>query len=185
MFIWISLLFVSTASHAQTTLEYINKNVAYAQELMRETQIPASIILAVAIHESAAGTSKIARYLNNHFGVKGANHSKKIKSAYKGYPSIQDSYDHFVGFIQRKNNYNHLFNEYDADDYQGWAKGIQNGGYAHSKLWSSKVIALIEKYELFKYDDKTRSGQYLQAVLPKVNLTGKKPPKTTKLIAIN
>lgn len=183
MFIWICLLFAGTASHAQTTLQYINKNVAYAQELMRETHIPASIILAVAIHESAAGTSKIARYLNNHFGVKGQNHSKKIKSAYKGYPTVQDSYDHFVDFMQRKSSYNYLFEKYDTKDYKGWAKGIQNGGYAQSKLWSSKVIALIEKYDLYKYDD--RPAQYLQAVLPKVNITGKKQPKPTKLIAIN
>ena len=102
MFIWISLLFAAAASHAQTTLQYINNNVAYAQELMRENHIPASIILAVAIHESAAGTSKIAKYLNNHFGVKGKNSSKKIKSAYKGYSSVEDSYDHFVEVLQDK-----------------------------------------------------------------------------------
>lgn len=176
MFIWIGLLFTAAASQAQTTLHYINKNVAYAQTLMRENGIPASVILAVAIHESAAGTSKIARNLNNHFGVKGKNSSTKIKSAYKGYDSVQDSYDHFVGFIQRKSAYNHLFDKYDEDDYMGWVKGIQRGGYAQSSLWPSKVIALIKKYELFKYDHTPRqlakpaplskSSQYLNTVLP-------------------
>jgi flagellum-specific peptidoglycan hydrolase FlgJ len=164
MFIWISLFFTAATSHAQTTLQYINNNVAYAQELMRENQIPASIILAVAIHESAAGTSKIAKYLNNHFGVKGKNSSHKIKSAYKGYGSVEDSYDHFIEVLQNRGAFKSLFDKYGADNYIGWAKGIQRGGYAHSKLWSTKVIALIEKYELFKYDKKP--GQYLQAVLP-------------------
>jgi flagellum-specific peptidoglycan hydrolase FlgJ len=164
MFIWISLLFTATASRAQTTLQYINNNVAYAQELMRENQIPASIILAVAIHESAAGTSKIAKYLNNHFGVKGKNSSKEIKSAYKGYPSVEDSYDNFIEVLQNRAAFSRLFDKYGAGNYTGWAKGIQRGGYAHSKLWSAKVIALIEKYELFKYDKKPQ--QYLQAVLP-------------------
>jgi flagellum-specific peptidoglycan hydrolase FlgJ len=176
MFIWISLLCTAAVSQAQTTLHYINQNVAYAQTLMRENGIPASVILAVAIHESAAGTSKIARNLNNHFGVKGKNYSTKIKSAYKGYDSVQDSYDHFVGFIQRKSSYNHLFNKYDEDDYIGWVKGIQRGGYAQSTLWPSKVIALIKKYELFKYDHTPRqlskpvplskTSQYLNTVLP-------------------
>jgi flagellum-specific peptidoglycan hydrolase FlgJ len=163
-FIWISLLFAASVSHAQTTLQYINNNVAYAQQLMKENHIPASIILAVAIHESAAGTSKIAKYLNNHFGVKGKNSSHKIKSAYKEYTSVEDSYDHFIEVLQDKASFNRLFDKYDEEDYTDWAKGIQRGGYAHSKLWSSKVIALIEKYELFKYDKKP--GQYLQAVLP-------------------
>jgi len=171
MFIWISLLFTAASSQAQTTLHYINKNVAYAQTLMRENGIPASVILAVAIHESAAGTSKIARNLNNHFGVKGKNSSTKIKSAYKGYDSVEDSYDHFVGFMQHKSAFNHLFEKYDEDDYVDWVKGIQRGGYAQSKLWPAKVIALIKKYELFKYDKKpstynNKSIQYLNTVLP-------------------
>lgn len=182
-FIWVCLLFAAHTSNAQTTLQYINKNVAYAQELMRENRIPASVILAVAIHESAAGTSKIARYLNNHFGVKGKNSSKKIKSSYKGYESVQDSYDHFVGFIQDKSAFNKLFNQYQPDDYVGWAKGIQRGGYAQSRTWSSQVIALIEKYELFKYDE--RPGQYLEAVIPKVKIPVKKSSKSTKLLAEN
>lgn len=164
MFIWISLLFAATASHAQTTLQYIHNNVAYAQELMRENHVPASIILAVAIHESAAGTSKIAKYLNNHFGVKGKNSSKEIKSAYKGYSTVEDSYDHFIEVLQDRAAFSRLFNKYDEDDYMDWAKGIQRGGYAHSKLWSSKVIAVIKKYELFKYDKKP--VEYLNAVLP-------------------
>jgi flagellum-specific peptidoglycan hydrolase FlgJ len=163
-FICIGLLFTATASHAQATLQYINNNVAYAQELMKENRIPASIILAVAIHESAAGTSKIAKYLNNHFGVKGKNSSKDIKSAYKGYSSVEDSYDHFIEVLQNRASFNKLFQKYDEDDYIAWAKGIQKGGYAQSKLWSSKVIALIKKYELFKYDK--LPAEYLNAVLP-------------------
>lgn len=156
-FTWIFLLFAGTASHAQTTLQYIKSNVEYAQELMRANHIPASIILAVAIHESASGTSKIAHYLNNHFGVKGQNSSTKIKSAYKGYDSVEDSYDHFVGFMKDKAPFSHLFDKYDEEDYVDWAKGIQRGGYAHSKLWSAKVLAVIKKYELFKYDEKPES----------------------------
>lgn len=144
---------VSLASYAQTTRAYIEKNLPLAQELMKENHIPASIILGIAIHESAAGTSKIARYLNNHFGVKGENNSSKIKSAYKGYESVEDSYIHFIEFMHSRAVYSKLFEKYDEDDYLGWARGIQKGGYARSKAWASQVIGLIKKYELFKYDD--------------------------------
>ena len=38
---------------------------------MHESGVPASIVLAVAMHESANGNSHIAKKLNNQFGVKG------------------------------------------------------------------------------------------------------------------
>jgi len=146
-------LIISFNISAQTTLNYIQDNLQHAQELMRENHIPASIILAIAIHESAAGTSKIARYLNNHFGVKGSNSSTEIKSAYKDYNSVEDSYNHFIEFMHSRASFNKLFDKYSEDDYIGWARGIQRGGYAHSKTWASQVIALIKKYELFQYDE--------------------------------
>ena len=146
--------FISVAASAQTTTQtYIDNNLDKAKELMRINHIPASVILAIAIHESAAGTSKIAKYLNNHFGVKGANSSTKIRSAYKGYETVSDSYDHFIAFMHNRTAFSKLFDLHDQYDYLGWAKGIQRGGYAHSRMWSSQVINLIKKYQLYKYDD--------------------------------
>jgi flagellum-specific peptidoglycan hydrolase FlgJ len=144
---------LSLGSNAQTTREYIAENLPLAQELMRENNIPASVILGIAIHESASGTSKIARYMNNHFGVKGANNNSQIKSSYKDYESVEDSYLHFITFMHKRAAFQKLFDKYDKKDYMHWAKGIQKGGYAHSKTWASQVIGLIKKYELFKYDD--------------------------------
>lgn len=149
---------------AQSTEDYIAAHVAHAQELMRINQLPASIILAVAIHESAAGKSKIARYLNNHFGVKGSNNSTEISSAYRDYPSIDSSYNHFVSFLHSRTYFNVLFEKYDQYDYKNWARGIQRGGYAHSRTWSAQVIALIKKYELYQYDE--RPDDYLETIIP-------------------
>jgi flagellum-specific peptidoglycan hydrolase FlgJ len=153
LFVLLSVGLLHFASFAQTTRNYIEENVPLAQRLMKENNIPASIILGIAIHESAAGTSKIARYLNNHFGVKGQNDSKQIKSSYKGYSSVEDSYHHFIDFLQSRTAFSKLFIKYGDNNYAGWAKGIQRGGYAHSRTWSAQVIALIKKYELFKYDN--------------------------------
>ena len=173
--IWLGIAFTSYKCSAQTTLNYIDDNLEHAQELMRKNHIPASVILAVAIHESAAGTSKIARYLNNHFGVKGANNNRKIKSSYKGYENTEDSYDHFITFLHDKTAYNKLFSNHSQYDYLGWAKGIQKAGYAHSKTWASQVIAVIKKYELFQYDEKP--AENLRALQP-VPLFLKKPVLT-------
>lgn len=149
------ILFLSVLNlKAQTTEDYIAEHVAHAQELMRIHQLPASIILAVAIHESAAGKSKIAKYLNNHFGVKGPNSSTEIRSSYRDYPTVDSSYNHFVAFLHSRSYFNVLFDKYDQYDFINWAKGIQRGGYAHSRTWATQVIGLIKKYELFKYDDR-------------------------------
>jgi LysM repeat protein len=169
MKITVTLLFLTFAMlslKAQTTEDYIAQHVGHAQELMRIHQLPASIILAVAIHESAAGKSKIAKYLNNHFGVKGKNSNTEIRSSYRDYPSVDSSYNHFVSFLQSRSYFNVLFGKYDQYDFRGWAKGIQRGGYAHSNTWATQVIGLIKKYELFQYDD--RPADYEEAVVPVV-----------------
>lgn len=138
-----------------TTKTYIAKHSSAAQKLMRETGVPASVILAVAIHESAYGNSRIARYLNNHFGIKGKNNSKKIRSAYKGYESPMDSYRDFVGLLQRRKATQPLFEKHDSKDYQSWVKGIARSGYSETSDWSRKVISTIDRYDLEKYDEKT------------------------------
>src|SRR5690606_21225690 len=64
-----------------TPQSYIQAHKDAAVRYMQEFGIPASIILGIAYHESAHGNSKLANYLNNHFGIKGKNNSKEIRSA--------------------------------------------------------------------------------------------------------
>lgn len=172
IFAFCLLLIICSKVKAQTTTDYIAAHINHAQELMRVHQLPASIILAVAIHESAAGKSKIARYLNNHFGVKGRNSSVEINSAYRDYPTVDSSYNHFVYFLHSRSYFNVLFDKYDQYDYKNWARGIQRGGYASSRTWASQVIALIKKYKLYQYDD--RPDDYIETILPVAEIVAKK-----------
>jgi len=164
--LYISLLLAcfSFSTKAQTTEDYINAYAEHAQVLMREYKVPASIILAVAIHESAAGTSKIARYLNNHFGIKGANSNTEIRSSYKDYPTVAESYDHFLDFLQSRASFSNLFDKYDQYDYKNWARGIQRGGYARSRSWASQVVGIIKKNNLYQYDE--RPDDYIEPTAP-------------------
>lgn len=145
---------LSAKAQNYTTKSYIEEHGPAAQELMRETGVPASVILAVAIHESAYGNSRIARYLNNHFGIKGKNNSKKIRSAYKGYGNVKESYRDFVGLLQRRKATRPLFDKHASDDYKSWIRGIARGGYSESGDWSRKVISTIDQYDLEKFDEK-------------------------------
>ncbi|KLT64673.1 glucosaminidase domain-containing protein [Pedobacter sp. BMA] len=195
------LLLSGIIARAQTTEDYITQHVEFAQGLMRDHKIPASIILAVAIHESAAGNSRIAQYLNNHFGVKGPNNNAEIHSSYRDYESAEESYSHFVEIMETREPFNNLFAKYDQYDYKGWARGIQRSGYARSRSWASQVVALVKKYELYQYDErpegyvepvyatttyhrKRRTSARLYAVKPGDNLSviAKKKGTTVKAI---
>lgn len=175
LYICLFLSCFSLSSKAQRTEDYINAYAEHAQALMREYKIPASIILAVAIHESAAGTSKIARYLNNHFGIKGDNSNTEIRSSYKDYPSVNESYDHFLEFLKSRVSFNRLFEKYDQYDYRNWARGIQRGGYARSRSWASQVIGIIKKNNLTQYDE--RPDDYNEPPAPESSSS--KPRKST------
>ena len=158
----LGIILLSTTTQAQTIQDYVEEHTDHAQELMREYDVPASVILAVAIHESAAGKSKIARHLNNHFGIKGANSNTEINSSYRDYESADESYDNFVEVLQNRSSFNKLFDTFDQYDYAGWARGIQRGGYASSRTWAKQVIAIINKYELYQYDE--RPDDYVEPV---------------------
>jgi len=146
IFILCLFLFSGLIAEAQSTEDYVAEHAAFAQSLMRDHKIPASLILAVAIHESASGNSRIAQHLNNHFGVKGPNNSIEIRSSYRDYLSADESYSHFVEIMETRSPFNSLFSKYDQYDYKGWARGIQRSGYAHSRSWSSQVVGLVKKY---------------------------------------
>ncbi|SFC02430.1 Flagellum-specific peptidoglycan hydrolase FlgJ [Parapedobacter composti] len=131
---------------------YIETYKDMAVQYMETHGCPASLILAVAIHESAYGSSKVARYLNNHFGIKGPNNSKEIRSAYKGYASVEQSYEDFIALLKRRKSTQRLFDLCQPHEYKRWVQGIARSGYAHSTSWASKVIGTIEKYSLHELD---------------------------------
>lgn len=132
---------------------YVERYKNVAIEKMNQTGVPASVILAVAMHESASGTSKIARRLNNHFGIKGKNYVKSVRSAYKSYDSVEESYADFITTLKKYPSFAKLFNTPYSYKYTYWVRGIQRGGYAHSKTWGAQVLGFIKKYQLDHFDN--------------------------------
>ncbi|GHE29575.1 glucosaminidase domain and LysM peptidoglycan-binding domain-containing protein [Sphingobacterium griseoflavum] len=157
--ILVLLMFVftvkTTIAQKFSPSSYIAEHKNIAQQLMIETGVPASVILAVAIHESAYGNSKIAQHLNNHFGIKGKNSSRTIRSAYKGYSSVRESYLDFISFLKRRRSTSSLFDDYGQEDYKSWVKGIGRSGYSTTGTWSAKILATINRYNLDEYDQQS------------------------------
>src|SRR5690606_38757979 len=148
-------LFCTSAVVAQQRISlqnYIENNKSLAQQLMEETGVPASVILAVAIHESAYGNSCIARHLNKHLRNKGKNQSNPTHSAYKGYDPPIDSHRDFDALLQRRKATQPLFDKHSSTDYQAWLVGIARSDYSVSKDWRNKVLSIINRYNLYDYD---------------------------------
>ncbi|GAA4337574.1 hypothetical protein GCM10023149_47090 [Mucilaginibacter gynuensis] len=152
----ISALAVSAQNN--TSQSYIDQFKDNAINIMHETGVPASIILAVAMHESGNGNSAIAKKLNNQFGIKGYNtvvyykNKKKVRTSYKKYESVWASFADFARVMTERKQFSHLADKFTQYDYKGWAKGIQRSGYCSSKRWASQVMAIINRYDLDELD---------------------------------
>lgn len=164
------LLSFSTAAFAQSSKTYVERYKDAAIKAMQVHGVPASIILGIAMHESGNGTSKIARYLNNHFGIKGRNNSKVIKSAYKGYSSVEESYADFIRILEKRSRFDFLFEHSTPYDYRTWILAIEKGGYAESPTWARRVLATIQKFKLYEFDEQVTAKKTPDSSIPETLL---------------
>lgn len=139
--------------------EYIDRFKAIAIAEMNQYGIPASITLAQGLLESGNGNGTLARVANNHFGIK-CNADWKGKTilqdddmkddCFRVYNSPEESFRDHSEFLKRK-RYAALF-ELNKNDYQGWAYGLKQAGYATNPRYSELLISLVERYQLDQYD---------------------------------
>jgi murein DD-endopeptidase MepM/ murein hydrolase activator NlpD len=139
--------------------EYISTWQNTAIDQMEQYGIPASITLAQAALESAWGSSYLATSGNNHFGIKCHNWSgdtitaddDKKGECFRKYKSADESFTDHSKFIKDNKRYSSLFS-LDRTDYKAWAYGLQKAGYATGAGYASKLISIIEKYNLNDLD---------------------------------
>ncbi len=143
-----------------TTLAYIETFKDAAMNEMRVYEIPASITLAQGILESSSGNSQLTKNSNNHFGIKchkgweGGKiyHDDDEKGeCFRVYDDPANSFRDHSLFLTSRSRYSKLF-KFKKGDYVKWAKGLSEAGYATDRRYPAKLIALIEKYDLHKYD---------------------------------
>lgn len=145
--------------------EYIEAYRELAIRHQEEFGIPASITLSQGLLESAAGRSSLAIKGNNHFGIKchsGWKGGKITRSddspndCFRTYITPEESYRDHSMFLS-KERYRKLF-KLDITDYQGWARGLRECGYATDPNYAARLITIIERYSLYMYD--TEAGRH-------------------------
>lgn len=142
---------------------FIDEIASEAKKLQQQTHLFASITIAQAILESDWGRSDLALEANNLFGIKGSHNDQSsvmptdeyingqritVDDAFKKYETIQASLADHLAFLEGA-SYQPIKT---SKNYREAARALQNGGYATDPDYATKLIALIEEFDLSKYD---------------------------------
>lgn len=149
--------------------KFLNKIVPIVQKeyLKRDHWVLPSVCIAQAALESTWGTSAMMTKANAYFGIKaGSNwkgkvYSSKTKECYAGigfttitgvfraYDSLADSISDYYNLICNNSRYASAVNNSNP---RNTITAIKNAGYATDPNYISDVMAIINKYNLTKYD---------------------------------
>jgi flagellum-specific peptidoglycan hydrolase FlgJ len=149
--------------------QFIGSIAQAAVESADRTGVPASVTIAQAILESYWGSSRLAREANNYFGIKAQTQGGTAGSiwfsvweviggrnvmqnqAFRAYTTVADSFvDHGLFFAQ---NGRYAGAMAVKDDPRAFARMINQAGYATDPSYASKLIGLMDRYNLYRYDD--------------------------------
>ncbi len=151
---------VTPVSVTQSAGDYINTYKDLAISEMRRTGVPASITLAQGMLESDYGRSSLARFANNHFGIKCHNdwtgqtfrmNDDRRNECFRKYRRPEDSFYDHSDFLKTGSRYDFLF-EIDPSNYKAWAQGLKRAGYATNPDYANMIIRKIEENRLYEFD---------------------------------
>jgi flagellum-specific peptidoglycan hydrolase FlgJ len=149
-------------SNKQKIDNYIKEFGPIARDEMKAFGVPASITLAQGILESGMGYGRLALQGNNHFGIKCHSdwkgkriyHDDDLKGeCFRVYNDPATSYRDHSLFLTGRSRYSFLF-DIKTSNYEAWAKGLKKAGYATDPKYPDKLISLIERFDLTRYDIK-------------------------------
>lgn len=148
--------------------QFFTQYAESAQVSQRETGVPASVTLAQAALESDWGKSQLARQGNNFFGIKATKQpgtagviqlptwevlsgsNVVVQAGFRAYQSAAESFaDHGRFFIENARYAAAMKNIADPNTF---ARLIHQAGYATDPAYATKLIGLMQKFNLYQYD---------------------------------
>jgi hypothetical protein len=165
----------STPSAAQHRVfasdsDFIETIGAAARNSRKTTGVPASVTVAQAILESDWGRSRLSRQGNNLFGIKALGHASGpagvvtlatwehtpsgddvvVEAPFKAYNTFEQSIDDHGRFFTSNRRYADALAV--AKDPRAFAQAIQDAGYATDPDYADKLIGLMDRYNLYRFD---------------------------------
>lgn len=173
----------TTTKEIVQTIEskYITDMLEVAKEESKKYGIPVSIKISQAVIESGFGKDKIAKTMNNHYGIKHKiDFSAEEKALIFGRIKHKTTeffdnkrYSTHAEFVQYESRWasirhhsiflrDRIDSEFNAGyaamkglskkDYKKWALALQKAKYSTSPTYAKNLIRIIEQYGLAKYD---------------------------------
>lgn len=150
--------------------EFITYAAEAAQESRDQYGVPPSVAMAQAILESDWGSSQLTREGFAFFGIKCSGQSphasgcaelpttecdetgcQKAMASFRTYDSPEDSFADYGYLLSSTSRYQPAFDH--TEDPKMFAVAVANAGYATDPEYSTKVINLMDEYNLYQYDE--------------------------------
>lgn len=140
--------------------DYVKKYTAVAQSMMRQYGVPASVLLALGLHESQAGTSKLALRNNNHFGIQclgkecSSGHcsnpySHSHKTFFRIYHNPWEGFEAQAQRLSRDLRYaKYLPQQGIRSNAYAWTRGLTENNFSTDPKYGEKLYYLINRYYL-------------------------------------
>ncbi|MEE0435063.1 MAG: glycoside hydrolase family 73 protein [Peptococcaceae bacterium] len=127
-----------------------------------------SVMLAQAALESNYGESQLSFDYNNYFGIKAHGHHRSVKLStteyysdspttirdyFCVYSSPEDCFEDYAELLTQNDNYSEVVG---AASPAIAARALQEGGYATDPDYASKLISVINEYNLTRFDPMER-----------------------------
>lgn len=146
--------------------DFIKDLSSGAQKVYKKYNVLASLVIAQGCLESGFGESGLAKSAKNLFGVKGTYNGKyvlmwtyeqdkrgnvtRIQAKFRKYPSYTQSLEDLGSLYTRLSRYKAVVGE---KNYKKACQAVKDAGYATDINYPSKLINIIETYNLTQYDD--------------------------------
>jgi LysM repeat protein len=141
--------------------------LAKAEAKKREKWVLPSVCIAQAALETGWGTSSLMTKANAYFGIKATGWNGKVynsatlecydgktyenvNACFRAYDSVEDSVKDYFDLITGSARYSAAVNEKNAEKA---INAIKNGGYATDPSYVSKIMNIINSYNLTQYDN--------------------------------
>lgn len=153
-----------------TPQELFIKSIAEAaMDSHERTGVPASVTMAQAILESYWGSSRLASEANNYFGIKAQTRQGTAgvvwfqaweviggrnvvrNEPFRAYTSPADSFVDHGRFLVENPRYSAAMAA--RGDARQFAREINRAGYATDPAYAAKLIQLMDRYDLYRFDE--------------------------------
>ncbi len=134
-----------------TKHQYLQRFAEVAKAEQERFGIPASVILAMALHQSCAGKRDLAIQAANHFALPCSSDWRSACKSFQGksYRKYESAWLSFRDFSQYLDaNYSNL----KGGNYINYANAFQNNGFGEDENIGQNLVKLIEGYRLQELD---------------------------------